>query len=81
MILIFSSSSFSFQVLERLWWRLDKALRHDSTFYSALVFYLAAIKAGTTCILDHHASPCAIAGSLDKIAEAAIQTGFLSLMD
>eukprot|EP01105_Mastigella_eilhardi_P005557 TRINITY_DN17234_c0_g1_i1.p1 TRINITY_DN17234_c0_g1~~TRINITY_DN17234_c0_g1_i1.p1 ORF type:complete len:466 (-),score=142.95 TRINITY_DN17234_c0_g1_i1:61-1428(-) len=66
------------EILERLWWRLDRALGKESTYLSALVFYIAAIKAGTTTIFDHHASPNYIAGSLDTIAEAALKAGVRS---
>ncbi len=63
------------QILERLWWRLDKALDLDDIRYSALVCLIDAIRHGTTTLIDHHASPHAITGSLDIIAEAAAQAG------
>lgn len=58
------------QVLERLWWRLDKALDHRGVYSSALVAGIAAIRAGCTTVIDHHASPRAIPGSLDQIEAA-----------
>lgn len=63
------------QILERLWWRLDKALTLEDVRYSALVCLLDAIRHGTTTLIDHHASPNAIEGSLDVIAEAVEQAG------
>ena len=63
------------EILERLWWRLDKALTPDDVRYSALVCLIDAIKHGTTTLIDHHASPNAIEGSLDVIAEAVEQAG------
>jgi len=63
------------QILERLWWRLDKALERDDTKYSALYCLVDAIRNGTTTLLDHHASPHAIPGSLDAIAEASTEAG------
>ncbi len=63
------------EILERLWWRLDKSLTLEDARYSALVCLIDAIKHGTTTLIDHHASPNAIAGSLDVIAEAVQQTG------
>lgn len=63
------------QILERLWWRLDKALTPDDVRYSALVCLVDAVKHGTTTLIDHHASPNAIDGSLDIIAEAVRQAG------
>jgi len=43
--------------------------------YSALVCLVDAVKHGTTTLIDHHASPNAIDGSLDVIAEAVLQSG------
>ncbi|GAB4506183.1 MAG: putative aminohydrolase SsnA [Anaerolineales bacterium] len=63
------------QILERLWWRLDKALTPEDVRYSALVCLVDAVKHGTTTLIDHHASPNAIDGSLDVIAEAVQQAG------
>ena len=34
-----------------------------------------AIRHGTTCVVDHHASPHAVDGSLDVIADAVEQAG------
>ena len=63
------------QILERLWWPLDKALDEQAVRYSALVCLVDAVKHGTTTLIDHHASPNAIDGSLDVIAEAVGQAG------
>jgi len=62
-------------ILERLWWKLDKALTLDDVRHSALVCLIDAVKHGTTTLIDHHASPNAIDGSLDVIAEAVTQAG------
>jgi putative selenium metabolism protein SsnA len=63
------------EILEGLWWRLDKALWSDDVRYSALVCLIDAIRHGTTTLIDHHASPNVITGSLDIIAEATLQAG------
>jgi putative selenium metabolism protein SsnA len=63
------------EILERLWWKLDKALTLDDVRCSALVCLVDAVKHGTTTLIDHHASPNAIDGSLDVIAEAVEQAG------
>ena len=63
------------EILDRLWWRLDKALTLEDVRYSALVCLIDAIKHGTTTLIDHHASPNAIDGSLDVVAEAVTQAG------
>lgn len=63
------------QILESLWWRLDKALTLEDVRYSALVCLIDAIRHGTTTLIDHHASPNAIEGSLEVIAEAVEEAG------
>jgi putative selenium metabolism protein SsnA len=63
------------EILAKLWWRLDKALTLEDVRYSALVLLVDAIKHGTTTLVDHHASPNAIEGSLDAIAHAVITSG------
>jgi len=63
------------EILEKLWWPLDKSLLEDDIKYSALLCLVDAIKHGTTTLVDHHASPNAIDGSLDIIAETVEQAG------
>ena len=63
------------EILESLWWRLDKLLTLDDTRASAEMFMVDAIRNGTTCMVDHHASPNAVDGSLDVIAEVVEQAG------
>ncbi len=63
------------EVLENLWWRLDKKLSMEDNYISALIPMIDAIKKGTTTLIDHHASPYAITGSLPKIAEAVKKAG------
>ena len=63
------------QVLDRLWWRIDRALTPDDVRASALVCLADAIRHGTTTLFDHHASPNCIEGSLDLIARAVEQSG------
>jgi len=59
------------EILERLWWRLDRALMEKDVLYSALFCMADAIRHGTTTLIDHHASPQYIAVSLDTIEKAA----------
>ncbi len=63
------------EILEKLWWKLDLALTEEDSYYSALVCLIEAIKSGTTTVIDHHASPNAIYGSLDTIAKAVKEAG------
>src|SRR5260370_40180350 len=63
------------EILERLWWRLDKLLTLEDTRVSAEIFMADAIRSGTTCVVDHHASPNALEGSLNVIANVVEQAG------
>lgn len=68
------------EILQRVWWRLDRALDEEAIRASALRGGLDALRAGTTTIVDHHASPHAIDGSLDIIAEALAELGVRSVL-
>jgi len=63
------------KILENLWWKLDQTLDLDDIYYCSMVCLIDAIKHGTTTLFDHHASPNAILGSLEKISEAVLTTG------
>jgi len=63
------------QILEKLWWRLDRVLDKDSIYYSALVGIADCLRFGTTTIFDHHASNGYVRGSLDLIAQAVRNFG------
>lgn len=68
------------EILSRLWWSLDKALTKEAVYLSAMVCLIDAVKHGTTTLLDHHASPNAIEGSLDIIAEAVDHVGLRAVL-
>ncbi len=63
------------EVLKNLWWKLDKKLTVDDSYYSALIPLLDAVRHGTTTLIDHHASPFAVEGSLERIAGAVKEVG------
>ncbi len=63
------------EILERLWWRLDRVLNLQDLGPSAEVVLLDALRAGVTTVIDHHASNGAIDGSLDILARAASRFG------
>ncbi len=63
------------EILERLWWPLDKSLGPEAVRLSAEVMLIDAIKNGTTTLIDHHASPNVVSGSLDLIAQAVGDAG------
>ena len=68
------------QILQRIWWRLDRALDETTVRLSALCGGLDALRAGTTTVIDHHASPNFIDGSLDVIADALGELGLRSVL-
>ena len=68
------------EILQRVWWRLDRALDLASIRASGLVAAREALLAGTTTLVDHHASPNAIDGSLDVLAEAFEEVGIRSVL-
>jgi putative selenium metabolism protein SsnA len=68
------------QILQRVWWRLDRALDERSIRASALVGGMEALLSGTTTLVDHHASPNAIDGSLDLVEEALGDVGARSIL-
>ena len=45
------------EILERLWWKLDRALDDDDILLSAQIPLIDCIRNGTTTVIDHHASP------------------------
>lgn len=68
------------QILQRVWWRLDRGLDEESIRSSALVGGMEALLSGTTTLIDHHASPNFIDGSLDIIADALEELGLRSVL-
>jgi putative selenium metabolism protein SsnA len=69
-----TSKNFT-QVLENLWWRLDKTLNLEDVKYSAYATYIDSIKNGVTTVFDHHASQNDIEASLFTIKDVAKDLG------
>jgi len=63
------------EILQTLWWKLDKALDAEGVRSSAEVCLVDAIRNGTTTLIDHHASQRAIDGILDVIGDAVLRSG------
>ncbi len=70
----FDPKSFT-QILEQLWWKLDKKLLLEDIKMSSYVYAIESLKAGVTSIFDHHSSPYAIENSLDAIFEGTNKVG------
>lgn len=62
-------------VLENQWWALDKSLTLEDVKLNGLVTYMESVTNGVTTLIDHHAGPNAIEGSLFTLADAAKDVG------
>ena len=67
-------------ILERVWWRLDRALDAPAVRASARLCAAEALLLGTTTLIDHHESPALIEGSLDVLADACEEIGIRALL-
>ena len=70
----YNPKNFS-DILEGMWWTIDRKLTLENDRLSAYAVYTDCIKNGVTTVFDHHASYGDIPGSLDMIAEAASDLG------
>ena len=61
--------------LKNLWWRLDRAIDEEILYYSGLICSLESIKSGCTSVIDHHASPNYIQGSLQTLRKGFMKAG------
>ena len=68
------------EILQKLWWPLDRSLDLHGVQSSAEVCLVDAVRNGTTTLIDHHASQSAIDGSLDAIAAAVDASGLRSVL-
>lgn len=68
------------QILQHLWWRLDRAIDEPILEASALSGCADALFAGVTSLVDHHAGPSAIDGSLSAIGKAYEEVGLRGIL-
>ena len=68
------------EILKWIWWRLDRAHTLESVRTCGVIGALAAVRCGTTTLIDHHASPEAIAGSLSALEEGIAAVGCRAVM-
>jgi putative selenium metabolism protein SsnA len=68
------------EILQKVWWRLDTALDAEMIELSATVGAIDAVQCGTTTLIDHHASPNCIAGSLDRIENGLSAIGLRGVL-
>ena len=58
-------------ILDGMWWTIDRHLTIEQTRQSAMTTYIDSIKNGVTTVFDHHASFGEIPDSLSAIEDAA----------
>lgn len=68
------------EILDGMWWTIDRNLTIEQTKQSAIATYIESIKNGVTTIFDHHASFGHIEGSLFAIEEASKEMGIRSCL-
>jgi putative selenium metabolism protein SsnA len=68
------------EILQRLWWPLDRSLSEEDVRISALLNLVDAVRHGTTTLFDHHSSPTIVDGSHDIIAQAVDQSGLRAVL-
>jgi putative selenium metabolism protein SsnA len=66
--------------LANLWWRLDRAIDQEALRASGTICALEALKAGCTAVIDHHASPSFIEGSLDTLKQCFEKVGLRGIL-
>jgi putative selenium metabolism protein SsnA len=79
MVDIAPSKDFA-QQLRHLWWRLDRAIDLPILEASALAGCAEAALCGVTSVVDHHAGPEAIDGSLSVIRQAYEEIGLRGIL-
>ncbi|ACD21933.1 putative aminohydrolase SsnA [Clostridium botulinum] len=62
-------------ILENVWWKIDKKLTLEDVKYSTYTTLIECVKNGVTTVFDHHASPMSASRSLFTIADAATHLG------
>lgn len=68
------------EILEAVWWRLDRALDRRTLRASARLYVAEALVRGTTTLVDHHESPSFVDGSLDVLADACDELGMRAVL-
>lgn len=68
------------QQLQHLWWRLDRALDGELIAASGTAGAMDAALLGVTSVVDHHASPACIDGSLDRLREGFETVGIRGIL-
>lgn len=68
------------EILQNVWWKLDRALDAETVYVSALAGALEAARCGVTTVIDHHASPNCIGGSLQQVKRGLAEVGLRGIL-
>lgn len=69
-----------FDILENLWWKVDKVLNLEDVKYSGYATFIDSIKNGVTTVFDHHASQHYVEQSLFTLSDVGSQVGLRTSM-
>ncbi|HOC80292.1 MAG TPA: amidohydrolase family protein, partial [Bacilli bacterium] len=58
------------EILDQMWWKLDRHIDNETSYYSGIVAAADFLRDGVTTIIDHHASGQEISGSLASLKKA-----------
>lgn len=58
------------EILDQMWWKLDRHIDNETSYYSGIVAAADFLRDGVTTIIDHHASGKEITGSLASLKKA-----------
>ena len=64
-----------FNILENLWWKLDRSLQIEDIKLNAFTTYAESIRSGVRQLIDHHASGHCIEGRWFALEESAKKIG------
>ncbi|MCX5774858.1 MAG: amidohydrolase family protein, partial [Firmicutes bacterium] len=65
------------EILDQLWWKIDRQIDNETTYYSGIIASVEFMKNGVTTIIDHHASGKEITGSLESLKKAVCDQAHL----
>lgn len=68
------------EILRGIWWKLDRALDEEAVEIAARISAAEALLAGVTTVIDHHASPAFIEGSLFAVRRGIDAVGLRSVL-
>jgi len=68
------------EILEKVWWRFDRALDEEAIHIAAVAGAVEAALSGVTLVIDHHSSPSWIRGSLLTVRRAIEEVGLRSVL-